>query len=149
MWETPRTQVRRRAKIPNNRETYYEETTSCDRQNHQAFFKIFDPEFFLPKENAGTKMRLKLILKERLSSDWPKFGAIPWLGTNSQLYYWYHFVLADRSLVWLSSEKLYYQSDRYRCLLPIIVRMSYTILLEELGEGFWELKRLATSSEVQ
>ena len=76
-------------------------------RSHSPIFKIFDPELLLSKGNAGTKMELKL--KERPSRYLPNLGSIPCSGTKPWHYYWCHVVLADRSLAWLSSERLYQQ----------------------------------------
>jgi hypothetical protein len=61
-------------KMPNSGEIEPEETTSSsqtglsvERWRHQHTFKIFNPELFLSKRNAGTKMEQRL--KEWPSSD--------------------------------------------------------------------------------
>jgi hypothetical protein len=73
---------------------------------HPPMFKIFDPELFLSKGNAETKMeqRLKWPL-----SDCPNLVTIPCLGIKPWHYYWCYAVLSDRSLAWPSSERLYQQ----------------------------------------
>jgi hypothetical protein len=48
-------------------------------------------------------------LKERLTSDQPNMESILWGGTSLWNYYWYYAMLADRSLAWQSSERLYQQ----------------------------------------
>jgi hypothetical protein len=45
---------------------------------HLLIFKIFDPELLVSKRNAGRKMEHRL--KEASSSDWFKFGSIPFAG---------------------------------------------------------------------
>jgi hypothetical protein len=50
---------------------------------------------------------MKQRLEERPSSDLPKLGSIPWAGTKFWQYYWCHVVLADGSLAWLPSKRLY------------------------------------------
>jgi hypothetical protein len=65
----------------------------------------FEPELFLSKRNAGTKMEQRL--KERLAIYWPNLGSIPWAGIIPWDYYWCYSLLADRSLAWLYSERDY------------------------------------------
>lgn len=72
-------------------------------QRHQPTFKISDPELFPSKRN-GTKKEQRL--KKWLISDWLNLGSILWVSTIPWNYYWCHVVLADRRLVWLSSEQL-------------------------------------------
>ena len=75
------------AEIPNTGDVEPEELTSSsqigplvDRWGHQPTFNIFDPELFLSKRIAGPNMDQRL--KELPTSDQPKFGSIPWPGTN-------------------------------------------------------------------
>ena len=65
--------------------------------------KISDPELFLSKRNAGTKMEQRMRKGHLVTgSTWaPSHGA-----TKPRLDHWCYVVLADRSLVWLSSERL-------------------------------------------
>jgi hypothetical protein len=46
-------------------------------------------------------------LKERQSRNCPNLDSIPCTGTTLQHYSWCHVVLADRSLAWWYSERLY------------------------------------------
>jgi hypothetical protein len=74
---------------------------------HQPTLKNFDTELFLSKWNTGTKIKQKP--KERPPSDWPNLESSPYLGIKPRHYCWHHVVLADRSLAWLSAERLYQQ----------------------------------------
>ena len=76
------------AKMPNSGEIELEETTSgaqtwvpVEAGDHQPIFKIFKPELFLSKGNAGTKMEERL--KERPPSDCFNMGFIPCMHTKS------------------------------------------------------------------
>ena len=77
--------------------------------------KNSDPELFLSKRTAGTKMKKRL--RERKSSDWPKLGytlkEAPSPDTIT--------VLTDRSLAWLFSKrpKKAADCDRSRYTKPI------------------------------
>ena len=67
--------------MPNSGERELEELTSSRKTEHQVegwgchpTVKNSDPELFLSKRTAGTKMEKRL--RERRSSDWPKLGSI-------------------------------------------------------------------------
>ena len=64
--------------------------------------KNSDPELFLSKRTAETKMEKRLW--ERRSSDQPKLEPISRGGSKAQHYYCYS-VLTDRSLAWQPSER--------------------------------------------
>jgi hypothetical protein len=75
------------AEISNSGEMEPEETTSrsytwppLEGWGHQPTFKFCEPELFLSKRNAGTKMEHRL--KEWPTNDWPNMGSIPWAGTK-------------------------------------------------------------------
>jgi hypothetical protein len=68
---------------------------------------MFDPELFLSKGNAGTKLERRL--KEQPFRDCSNRGYITCIVTSLQHCCWYHVVLADRSLAWLSSERFHQQ----------------------------------------
>jgi hypothetical protein len=67
--------------------------------------KIFDPKLFLSKGNEETKTEQRLT--KRPFRDHPNLGSIPRVGTKPWHYCQDHVVLADRSLAWLSSERLW------------------------------------------
>ena len=88
--------------------------------------------------------------KKRLSSDWPNLGSNPCTGTKPWHYYWGHVVLADRSLAWLSSERLHPAADGNRCRDPQPhIRWSLGSLIEELGEGLKDQKGTGIPQEDQ
>jgi hypothetical protein len=62
-----------------------------------------DPELFLSKRIAGTKMEKRL--RERTFSGWPNLESILRGGSKAWHYYWCYGVLTNRSLAWLSSER--------------------------------------------
>jgi hypothetical protein len=71
------------AKTPNAGEGNWKSPPPVDRQGLKwrgrvtnPVFKIPDPELFLSKRTAGTKMEKRL--KERLSSHQPNLGSISW-----------------------------------------------------------------------
>jgi hypothetical protein len=75
------------AEMSNSRYMEPEETTSSSQTgslgkewDHQPTYKIFSPKLLLSERNEGTKMEQRM--KERLSSDQPNLGSIPWAGTN-------------------------------------------------------------------
>jgi hypothetical protein len=69
------------AEMPNSGEIELEDTWSpVEAGGHPPIFKNFDPELFLSKGNAGTKMEQRL--KERPSSDRPNLGCIPCVHTK-------------------------------------------------------------------
>jgi hypothetical protein len=89
-------------------------------------------------------------LEEWPANDQPNFGSISWASTKPWQYYWCYVVLADRSLAWLSSERLYQQltetdEDTYSPALDWDRGMS----MEELEEGLKEQKGMATPKEDQ
>jgi hypothetical protein len=59
-------------------------------------------------------------------------------------------MLVDRSLLWLSSERLYPPADSDRCGHPFPnSRWSLGTLIKEQGGGLWALKEIETPQKVQ
>jgi hypothetical protein len=52
------------------------------------------------------------------ANNWPNRTPIPWTSTNPWYYQWYSVMLEDRSLAWLSSERLHPAADWDRCRGP-------------------------------
>jgi hypothetical protein len=78
------------AKILNSGEMEPEETTSSgqiwptmERWSHPLIFKNFDPELFLSKGNAGTKVEQRM--KEKPYSDQSNLGFILCAGTKPDI----------------------------------------------------------------
>jgi hypothetical protein len=67
--------------------------------------KISDPELFLSKRTAGTKMEKKL--REGSPMTGPTWDPFQGGWGEASHYYWYYDILADRSLAYLSSERSY------------------------------------------
>ena len=62
-------------------------------------------QFLSDRNNSGTKKKWMVCWLPHPSN----LGSTPWMGTKPWHYYWCYVVLADRSLQWLSSERLYQQ----------------------------------------
>ena len=78
------------------------------------------------------------------SRDCPTWGSIPYTVTKPGHYWRWSEVLVDRSLIWLSPERLLVVPDKYRggCSQPTI-GLDTRSLMEELQKGPKELKKLA------
>jgi hypothetical protein len=123
-----------------------EEITQVDRPGPELMdgatlthLKFFDPELFLSKENAGTKMEQRL--KERPSRDRPTLGSIPCQGPNPD-------TIANAKMclwagAWHGCPLRVFTSTCLRQMQPTI-DLSLGTFMEELGEGLKELKGIET-----
>ena len=102
--------------------------------------KNFNPELFLSKEIQGQRVEQRL--KERPFRDCPTWGSIPHVDNKSRRYCECQEVLADRSLLQLSLERLCQiltNTDADGCLQPTF-KLNIGVPMEELGVGLKELK---------
>jgi hypothetical protein len=75
----------------------------------------------------------------------PNLRSIPWASTSPWHYKWYSAVLEDRSIAWLSSERLHSAADSNECRDPQPnSEWSSGSLIEELVEGLRAPKRIET-----
>lgn len=82
--------------------------TPVDRHGHQLMHGTRHPSSKFLTQNSSCQMETKMERrqKERPCIDLPNLGYILYTSTKYWQYYWCHIVLADRSLMWLSSETL-------------------------------------------
>ena len=83
--------------------------------------------------------------EEMIDQDMSNLGSIPCAGNKPWHYYWYHVVLADRSLAWLFSERFYQQltetnADTYGQTTGLRLGTP----MEDLVEGLKEVNDMVT-----